>query len=159
MPSSRGCRSSYDCIVKIKGVTTRPILFSQLMRSDGEGAKNPEELFADRAGEYEVPMLMRHRRYDVFGLVAQEFFPSGGNGFFPSCGNEFFSACGRHSFRQVGNDLLQGCRSMIAREESGSTWRRTPFAIHCFRRELENQKRGQGRPLTGVWEPREIPSS
>ena len=47
MPSSRGCRSSYDCIVKIKGVTARPILFSQLMRSDGEGAMNPEELFAD----------------------------------------------------------------------------------------------------------------
>ena len=47
MPSSRGCRSSYDCIVKIKGVTTRPILFSQFMRSDGEGAMNPEELFAD----------------------------------------------------------------------------------------------------------------
>ena len=47
MPSSRGCRSSYDCIVKIKGVTTRPILFSQLMRSDGEGAMSPEELFAD----------------------------------------------------------------------------------------------------------------
>lgn len=47
MPSSRGCRSSYDCIVKIKGVTTRPILFSQLMRSDGEGTMNPEELFAD----------------------------------------------------------------------------------------------------------------
>lgn len=47
MPSSRGCCSSYDCIVKIKGVTTRPILFSQLMRSDGEGAMNPEELFAD----------------------------------------------------------------------------------------------------------------
>ena len=39
MPSSRGCRSSYDCIVKIKGVTTRPILFSQLMRSDGEGGR------------------------------------------------------------------------------------------------------------------------
>lgn len=47
MPLSRGCHSSYDCIVKIKGVTTRPILFSQLMRSDGEGAMNPEELFAD----------------------------------------------------------------------------------------------------------------
>jgi hypothetical protein len=47
VPSSRGCRSSYDCIVKIEGVTTRPILFSQLMRSDGEGAMNPEELFAD----------------------------------------------------------------------------------------------------------------
>lgn len=47
MPSSRSCRSSYDCIVKIKGVTARPILFSQLMRSDGEGVINPEELFAD----------------------------------------------------------------------------------------------------------------
>ena len=56
MPSSRGCRSSYDCIVKIKGVTTRPILFSQLMRSDGEGAMNPEELFAD---EDELHSLMR----------------------------------------------------------------------------------------------------
>ena len=68
MPSSRGCRSSYDCIVKIKGVTTRPILFSQLMRSDGEGAMNPEELFADdrspafeqeRVHEDELHSLMR----------------------------------------------------------------------------------------------------
>ena len=68
MPSSRGCRSSYDCIVKIKGVTTRPILFSQLMRSDGEGAMNPEELFADdrtpaseqkRVHEDETHSLMR----------------------------------------------------------------------------------------------------
>lgn len=68
MPSSRGCRSSYDCIVKIKGVTTRPILFSQLMRSDGEGAMNPEELFADdrspasdqeRVHEDELRSLMR----------------------------------------------------------------------------------------------------
>ena len=68
MPSSRGCRSSYDCIVKIKGVTTRPILFSQFMRSDGEGAMNPEELFADdrspaseqeRAREDELHSLMR----------------------------------------------------------------------------------------------------
>ena len=68
MPSSRGCRSSYDCIVKIKGVTTRPILFSQLMRSDGEGAMNPEELFADdrspvseqeRIHEDELRSLMR----------------------------------------------------------------------------------------------------
>lgn len=41
MPSSRGCRSSCDCIVKIKGVTTRPILFSQPMRSDGEGGDEP----------------------------------------------------------------------------------------------------------------------
>lgn len=68
MPSSRGCRSSNDCIVKIKGVTTRPILFSQLMRSDGEGAMNPEELFADdrspaseqeRVHEDELHSLMR----------------------------------------------------------------------------------------------------
>ena len=68
MPSSRGCHSSYDCIVKIKGVTTRPILFSQLMRSDGEGAMNPEELFADdrspaseqeRVREDELHSLMR----------------------------------------------------------------------------------------------------
>lgn len=68
MPSTRGCRSSYDCIVKIKGVTTRPILFSQLMRSDGEGAMNPEELFADdrspaseqeRVHEDELRSLMR----------------------------------------------------------------------------------------------------
>ncbi len=48
MPSSRGRRSSYDCIVKIKGVTTRPILFGQLMRGDGEGGvMNPEELLAN----------------------------------------------------------------------------------------------------------------
>ena len=69
MPSSRGCRSSYDCIVKIKGVTTRPILFSQLMRSDGEGVMNPEELFADnrtpaseqeRVHEDELHSLMRN---------------------------------------------------------------------------------------------------
>lgn len=68
MPSSRSCRSSYDCIVKIKGVTTRPILFSQLMRSDGEGAMNPEELFAgnrtpaseqERVHEDELHSLMR----------------------------------------------------------------------------------------------------
>lgn len=47
MSSSRCCRSSYDSIVKIKSVATCPILLSQLMRSDGEGAMNPEKLFAD----------------------------------------------------------------------------------------------------------------
>ena len=65
---TRGCRSSYDCIVKIKGVTTRPIPFSQLMRSDGEGAINPEELLSDdrssaseqeRVHEDELHSLMR----------------------------------------------------------------------------------------------------
>ena len=68
MPSTRGCRSSYDCIVKIKGVTTRSILFSRLMQSDGEGAMNPEEPFVDdrspaseqeRVHEDELHSLMR----------------------------------------------------------------------------------------------------
>ena len=45
MLSSRCCRRSYDCTVQIKGVATRPILFSQLMRCDG-GTINPGELFA-----------------------------------------------------------------------------------------------------------------
>ena len=44
MPSSRGCRSSYDCIVKVKGVTTRPILFSQLMRRDEQERVHEDEL-------------------------------------------------------------------------------------------------------------------
>ena len=42
MAKERNCRSSYGCIVKIKGVTMRPILFSQLTRSDGEGPLNAE---------------------------------------------------------------------------------------------------------------------
>ena len=61
MPSSRGCRSSYDCIVKIKGVTARPILFSQLMRSDGEGVINPEELFADDRSPVLIAPFLLHR--------------------------------------------------------------------------------------------------
>lgn len=46
MARERFCRSSYDCIVKIKGVTTRPILFSQLSRNDGEelDGMDPETL-------------------------------------------------------------------------------------------------------------------
>ena len=68
MLSSRGFHSSYDCIVKIKGVTMRSILFSQLMRGDGEGMMNPEELFAgnrtpaseqERVHEDELHSLMR----------------------------------------------------------------------------------------------------
>ena len=47
MAKERNCRSSYGCIVKIKGVTMRSILFSQLTRSDGEGPLNAEELFPD----------------------------------------------------------------------------------------------------------------
>ena len=48
MPSTqRGCRCSCETYVAVKNVTRRPILFSQLRRRDGEGAVNPEELFAD----------------------------------------------------------------------------------------------------------------
>ncbi len=47
MTSTRGCSSSCEHFVKFKGVTARPILFSHLMRHDGEGAINHEELFAD----------------------------------------------------------------------------------------------------------------
>lgn len=36
MARERFCRSSYGCIMKIEGVTTRPILFSQLNRNDGD---------------------------------------------------------------------------------------------------------------------------
>ena len=56
MPSSRSCRSSYDCIVKIKGVTMRPILFSQLMRSDGDRSPASEQ---ERVHEDELHSLMR----------------------------------------------------------------------------------------------------
>ena len=47
MAKVRNCRSSYGCIVKSKGVTLRPILFSQLTRCDGEGPLNAEALFQD----------------------------------------------------------------------------------------------------------------
>lgn len=71
MPSSRSCRSSYDCIVKIKGVTMRPILFSQLMRSDGEGAMNPEELFADdRTSASEQKRVHEERGRDALAHAA-----------------------------------------------------------------------------------------
>lgn len=79
MPSTRGCRSSYDCIVKIKGVTTRSILFSQLMRSDGEGAMNPEELFVDDrspASEQELvhedELLLTHAKHTGPGDIVSE---------------------------------------------------------------------------------------
>lgn len=81
MPSSRSCRSSYDCIVKIKGVTMRPILFSQLMRSDGEGAMNPEELFADDrspASEQE-----RVHEDELHLLASMQFSPFGDADVFP----------------------------------------------------------------------------
>ena len=54
MSRERFYRSSYDCIMKIKGVTTRPILFSQLNRSDGEeldgmSPEPPDSLFMAKA--------------------------------------------------------------------------------------------------------------
>ena len=80
MPSSRGCCSSDDCIVKIKVVTTRPILFSQLMRSGGEGSMSPEELFADdhspaserhRVHEDESHSLMRGILYRAISFLSE----------------------------------------------------------------------------------------
>lgn len=60
MPSTAGARSSYDCIIKIKGVSARPILFSQLRRKDGKGNINPEELFADNR----TPQSEEERRHE-----------------------------------------------------------------------------------------------
>lgn len=46
MAIERNCRSNYECLVKIKGVTTRPIPFSQMRRADGEGPLNVEDVIA-----------------------------------------------------------------------------------------------------------------
>ncbi len=51
MAIERNCCSNYECLVKIKGVTTRPIPFSQMRRADGEGSLNVEEVFADLSVE------------------------------------------------------------------------------------------------------------
>ena len=51
MAIERKCRSNYECLVKIKGVTTRPIPFSQMRRADGEGPLNVEDVIADLSVE------------------------------------------------------------------------------------------------------------
>lgn len=51
MATERNCRSDYECLVKIKGVTTRPIPFSQMRQADGEGPLNVEDTFADLSVE------------------------------------------------------------------------------------------------------------
>lgn len=51
MAIERNCRSNYECLVKIKGVTTRPIPFSQMRRADGEGPLNVEDVIADLSVE------------------------------------------------------------------------------------------------------------
>lgn len=43
----RGCRCICVTYVSVKNVVHHPMLFSQLRCHDGEGAINPEELFAD----------------------------------------------------------------------------------------------------------------
>ena len=121
MPSSRCCCSSYDCIVKIKGVTTRPMLFSQLMRSDGEGAINPEELFADnrtpaseqeRVHEDELHSLMRN----ILDW-AISFLSESSQGMVPAvwaCG--FAGAMGREAERApqaVRRLALRSCSSVV----------------------------------------------
>ena len=45
MPEGRNWRS-YDCVIRIKGVSARPIPFSQMTRKDGE-VLNVEEILAD----------------------------------------------------------------------------------------------------------------
>ena len=123
MPSTRGCRSSYDCIVKIKGVTTRPILFSQLMRSDGEGAMNPEELFADdrspaseqeRVHEDELHSLMRSILDWAISFLSE---PS--QGIVPAIrARGFAGAMGREAERTpqaIRRLALRSCPSVVAR--------------------------------------------
>lgn len=47
MAIERNCCSNYECLVKVKGVTVRPIPFSQMRRADGEGSLNVEVVVAD----------------------------------------------------------------------------------------------------------------
>lgn len=141
MPSSRGCRSSYDCIVKIKGVTTRPILFSQLMRSDGEGVINPEELFADdrspaseqeRVHEDELHSLM-HSILDW----AISFLSESSQGMVPAvwvCG--FAGAMGRGAERAP-----QAVRRLALRFRPGVVARRVRSRLAAVRGDEGDQRR------------------
>ena len=70
MTSARGCCSSCEHFVKFKGVTTCPILFSHLMRHDGEGAINHEELFADdRSPAYEQERIHQDELYSLMNSI------------------------------------------------------------------------------------------
>lgn len=60
MVIERNCRSNYECLVKINGVASRPIPFSQMRRADGEGPLNVEEIFADLS----VEMTEEDLRYE-----------------------------------------------------------------------------------------------
>ena len=70
MTLTRGCCSSCEHFVKFKGVTARPILFSHLMRHDGEGAINNEELFADdRGSAYEQERIRQDELYSLMNSI------------------------------------------------------------------------------------------
>ena len=63
MPKERNYKSILECVVRIKGITTRPIPFSQLRRRDGEWL-NPEELFADCRVEVSEEERLHQERLD-----------------------------------------------------------------------------------------------
>ena len=58
MAIGRNCKSNYECLVKIKGMTTRPIPFSQMRRADGEGSLNVEASEEDSRYEDSLRALM-----------------------------------------------------------------------------------------------------
>ena len=141
MPSSRGCRSSYDCIVKIKGVTTRPILFSQLMRSDGEGAMSPEELFAgDRSPASEQERVHEDELYSLMRSIldwAISFLSEPGQGMVPAvwvCG--FAGAMGRGAERAP-----QAVRRLALRFRPGVVARRVRSQLAAVREDEGVQRR------------------
>ncbi len=63
MPKERNYQSNLECVVRIKGITTRPIPFSQLRRRDGEYF-NPKELFADCHVEVSEEERLHQERLD-----------------------------------------------------------------------------------------------
>ena len=134
MPSSRSCRSSYDCIVKIKGVTMRPILFSQLMRSDGEGAMNPEELFADdrspaseqeRVHEDELHSLMRSILDWAISFLSESSQAR------PSSSTARRSTSPSTRFTSAWRARTPSSRRSSSRNWRGSTTRRAPSSRPC----------------------------
>lgn len=141
MPSSRGCRSSYDCIVKIKGVTTRPILFSQLMRSDGEGAMDFEELFTDdRSPAFEQERIHEDELHSLMRSIldwAISFLSESSQGMVPAvwaCGSA--GAMGRGAERTP-----QAVRCLALRFRPGVVARRVRPQLAAVREDEGIQRR------------------
>ena len=141
MPSSRGRRSSYDRIVKIKGVTTRPILFSQLMRSDGEGAMDSEELFADdRSPAFEQERIHEDELHSLMRSIldwAISFLSESSQGMVPAvwaCGSA--GAMGRGAERAP-----QAVRRLALRFRPGVVARRVRPQLAAVREDEGVQRR------------------